>query len=71
VLVADIYLDDFLIWGVGPIVASLGVLITGLVVRRQLPRAGGVMLLVGLARLVLSVAWVAFIFYVDAVLGDT
>jgi len=34
-------------------------------------RVGRVLLLVGLVGLVLSSAWLAFGFYVDAVLGDT
>jgi hypothetical protein len=72
VLIADILFNqDFLIWGIGPPVASLIVLIAGVLVRRNSPRAGLAMVLVGLAGLVLSAAWLAFAFYVDAVLGDT
>jgi hypothetical protein len=72
VLIADILVNqDFLIWGIGPPVASLSILIAGLLARRYSPRAGRVMLLVGLAGFVLSAAWLAFAFYVEAVLGDT
>jgi hypothetical protein len=63
--------EDFLIWGVGPPVTSIVVLIAGLFVRRQSPGTGRVLLVVGLFGLVLSAAWLAFAFYVDAVLGDT
>lgn len=71
-LIADILLNqDFLIWGIGPPVASLSIVIAGLLARRYSPRAGRVILLVGLVGFVLSAAWLAFAFYVDAVLSNT
>jgi hypothetical protein len=70
--IADILLNqDFIIWGIGPPVASLAVLIGGLLVRRHTPKTGSALLVVGVGGLVLSAAWIAFAFYVDAVLGDT
>ena len=70
--VADILLNqDFLIWGVGPPVASLVVLIAGLLMRRRSAKAGSALLAVGVAGLVMSAAWLAFAFYVDTILGDT
>jgi hypothetical protein len=70
--VADILFNpDFIIWGIGPPVASLAVLIAGLLVRSHTPKAGSALLVVGVGGLVLSAAWIAFAFYVDAVLGDT
>jgi hypothetical protein len=63
--------QDAVIWLGGPPLASLAVLIAGLLVRRHSPRPAFVLVAVGVAALVLSVAWVAFAFYVDAVLGDT
>jgi hypothetical protein len=70
--VADILFNqDFIVWGIGPPVASLAVLAAGLLVRSYTPKAGSALLLVGVVGLVLSVAWIAFAVYVDAVLGDT
>jgi hypothetical protein len=63
--------QDAVVWLGGPPLASLAVLIAGLFVRRHSPGKGFVLLVAGVAGLVLSAAWVAFIFYVDAVLGDT
>ena len=69
---AEITFDqDAVVWLGGPPLISLGVLITGLLVRRRSPRAGFVLVAIGVAALVLSAAWVAFLFYVDALLGDT
>ena len=69
---AEITLNrDALLWLGGPPVASVAVLIAGLLVRSNAPRAGLVLVLVGVVSLILSAAWVAFAFYVDAVLGDT
>jgi hypothetical protein len=69
---ADVLLNqDFLIWGIGPPAASVGVLVAGLLARRSSPSVGRLMLLVGVIGLVLSAARLAFAFYVDAVLGDT
>jgi hypothetical protein len=48
----------------------MAVLIAGLLVRRRSRRVGR-FLLVGGVGLILSAAWLAFAFYVDAVLGDT
>jgi hypothetical protein len=45
---ADVLLNqDFLIWGIGPPAASLGVLVAGLLARRSSPSVGRLMLLVG------------------------
>jgi hypothetical protein len=60
--------QDAVLWLGGPFVLSLGVLITGLLVRTHSRRAG---VLIGVGGLVLSAAWIAFAFYVDDVLGDT
>ena len=69
---ADILFNqDFIIWGIGPPVASLAVLIAGLLVRRHTPKAGSALLVLGIGGLVLSAAWIAFAVYVDTVLGDT
>jgi CHASE2 domain-containing sensor protein len=63
--------QNTLAWLGGPLIASLAVLIAGLLVRRRSPRTGFVLVLVGIGGLILSAGWVAFAFYVDAVLGDT
>ena len=63
--------ENTVAWLGGPLVISFGVLIAGLLVRRHSPRAGVLLVAVGVGGLVLSVAWVAFAFYVDARLGDT
>jgi hypothetical protein len=69
---AEITLNrDAVIWLGGPPLASIAVLIAGLLVRRHSPRTGLALLAVGVIGLAASAAWVAFIFYVDAVLGDT
>lgn len=71
-LIAEItFNQDAVVWLGGPPLASLAVLIPGLFVRRHSPRAGLVLVAVGVAGLVMSAAWVAFLFYVDALLGDT
>lgn len=63
--------QNTVIWLGGPPVASLIILIAGLLVRRHSPGTGFALAAIGMAGLVLSAAWVAFAFYVDAVLGDT
>ena len=71
-LIAEItFNEEAVFWLGGPLLASLAVLIAGLFVRRQSARTGLVLILVGVGGLVLSAGWVAFAFYVDAVLGDT
>jgi hypothetical protein len=62
---------DAVLWLGGPFVLSLAVLITGLLVRTHSPRAGVPLIVVGVGGLILSAGWVAFAFWVDAVLGDT
>lgn len=62
---------DTVLWLGGPVVLSLGVLIAGLLTRRRLPQLGSALLVLGIGGLVLSAGWIAFSFYVDAVLGDT
>jgi hypothetical protein len=70
--IAEITLNqDAVVWLGGPPVASIAIVIAGLLVRPRSERMGLVLLVVGVAALVVSAAWVAFIFYVDAVLGDT
>ena len=70
--VADILFNqDFVIWVIGPPVASLAVLIAGLLVRSHTPKAGSALLVIGIGGLFLSAAWIAFGFWVDARLGDT
>jgi hypothetical protein len=72
VSIAEITLNqDAVLWLGGPPLASIAVLIAGLLVRRHSPGSGWVLLVLGISGLVLSVGWVAFAFYVDAVLGDT
>jgi hypothetical protein len=69
---ADIVLNqDFVIWVIGPPVASLAVLVAGLLVRTHSPKVGSALLVFGIGALVLSAAWIAFGFWVDARLGDT
>jgi hypothetical protein len=70
---AEINLEnrETLLWLGGPLVLSLGVLIAGLLVRRHSRQAGAALLVLGIGGLVLSAGWIAFAFYVDAVLGDT
>jgi hypothetical protein len=62
---------DTLLWLGGPVALSLGVLIAGLLVRRQSRQAGAALLVLGIGGLFLSAGWIAFALYVDAVLGDT
>jgi hypothetical protein len=70
--IAEITLNqDAVVWLGGPPFASIAVAIAGLLVRRHSPGTGLALLVVGVIGLVLSAAWVAFIFYVDAVLGET
>jgi hypothetical protein len=70
--VAEITLNqDAVVWLGGPPLASIALLIAGLLVRRHSPGSGLVLLVVGILGLVASAAWVAFAFYVDAVLGET
>jgi hypothetical protein len=72
VRIAEITLNqDAVVWLGGPPFASIAVLIAGLLVRRRNKRAGSVVLVIGITALVVSALWVAFAFYVDAVLGDT
>jgi hypothetical protein len=69
---AEITLDlDTVLWLGGPVALSLGVLTAGLLVRRHSRQAGAALLILGIGGLVLSGGWIAFAFYVDAVLGDT
>lgn len=63
--------QEFVIWVIGPAVLSLAVLIAGLFVQRHSCRAGSALLVLGIGGLVLSAGWIAFLFWVDAVLGDT
>lgn len=63
--------QDAVTWLGGPPLASLAVLIAGLFVRRHSPGTGLVLVVVGVIGLFTSAAWVAFAFYVDALLGDT
>jgi hypothetical protein len=70
--IAEITLNqDAVVWLGGPPLASIAVLTGGLIVRRYAKGTGLVLLVVGVIGLVVSAAWVAFAFYVDAVLGDT
>jgi hypothetical protein len=70
--IAEITLNkDAVVWLGGPPLVSIAVLIAGLLVRRHSPGMGWALLVVGVVGLVASAAWVAFAFYVDAVLGDT
>lgn len=70
--IADITLNrDAVLWLGGPPLASIAVAIGGLLVRRHTYRTGLVLFVVGFVGLVASAAWVAFAFYVDAVLGNT
>jgi hypothetical protein len=70
---AELTLDnpDTVLWLGGPVVLSLGVLCAGLFMRGYSPQLGSVLLVLGIGGLALSAAWIAFAFYVDAVLGDT
>ncbi len=70
---AELRLDylDTVLWLGGPVVLSLSVLIAGLLVRKHSRQAGAVLLTLGIGGIILSGAWIAFLFYVDAVLGDT
>lgn len=63
--------QDAVLWLGGPLMASIAVLVAGLLVRRRSPGTGLVLLMIGVGCLVASAAWLAFAFYVDAVLGDT
>jgi hypothetical protein len=55
VLIADVLFNqDFIIVGIGPPVASLAVLIAGLLVRSHTPKAGSALLVIGIGGLVLS-----------------
>lgn len=70
--IAEITLNqDAVVWLGGPPLASIAVLIAGLLMRRHSAGTGSVLLVVGIIGLVISAAWVGFAFYVDAVLGDT
>jgi hypothetical protein len=71
--IAELTLEnrDTVLWLGGPLVLSLGVLIAGLLVRSHSRQAGAALLVLGIGGLVLSAGWIAFAFYVDAVLGDT
>ena len=72
VAIGEIRLNqEFVIWVIGPAVLSLAVLIAGRFVRRHSRRAGSALLVLGIGGLVLSAGWIAFLFWVDAVLGDT
>jgi hypothetical protein len=72
VSVAEITLNqNAVIWLGGPPLAAIALLIAGLVLRRRSPRTGSVLLVVGGFGLFVAAGWVAFLFYVDAVLGDT
>jgi hypothetical protein len=72
VRLAEITLNqDAVVWLGGPPSTSIAVLIAGLLVRRRKKRTGSVVLVVGVIALVVSALWVAFAFYVDAVLGDS
>ena len=62
---------DTVLWLGVPPIASLAVLIAGLLMRRGSPQVGSMLMVIGVVGLVASVAWVAFAFYVDAVLGNT
>jgi hypothetical protein len=59
------------LWLGGPFVLSLAVLFAGLLVRTRSPRVGLPLVVIGVGGLILSAGWVAFAFWVDAVLGDT
>jgi hypothetical protein len=70
--IADLLFNqEFIIWVIGPFVVSLAVLITGLFVRSDMPTAGWALVVIRVGGFVLSAGWVAFLFWVDAVLGDT
>jgi hypothetical protein len=70
-LVEITFSRDAVLWLGGPFVLSLAVLITGLLVRTHSPRVGVPLIVIGVGGLILSAGWVAFAFWVDAVLGDT
>jgi hypothetical protein len=72
VLIADfVFNQEFILWVIGPFVVSLAVLIAGLFLRSDMPKAGPALIVIGIGGFVLSAGWVAFLFWVDAVLGDT
>lgn len=55
-------------WLGGPLVASMAVLVTGLIWKNRSRGAAPVLLLVGTCGVLLSAAWIALAFYVDAVI---
>jgi hypothetical protein len=55
-------------WLDGPLVASMAVLVTGLILKNRSRGAAPVLLLVGTCGVLLSAAWIASAFYVDAVI---
>jgi hypothetical protein len=63
--------EDAVTWLGGPPLAAIAVVAAGLLVRNRSRGTAFVLLVIGGAGLVLAVAWIAFAFYVDALLGDT
>jgi hypothetical protein len=57
------------LWLGGPFVLSLAVLFAGLLVRTRSPRVGLPLVVIGVGGPILSAGWVAFAFWVDAVLA--
>ena len=69
---ADFRLDEeFITWVLGPPALAFIVLVAGIVARRRSRRAGPFLLTLGIGGLLLSGLWIAFLLYVDAVLGNT
>jgi hypothetical protein len=69
---ADIrFNEEFITWVLGPPALALIVLVAGIVARRRSRRASDILLTLGIGGLLLSGLWIAFLLYVDAVVGDT
>lgn len=58
---------EAVLWLGGPLVASIAVLVIGLFLRSRSHGAAPVLLLAGTCGVLLSAAWIALAFYVDAV----
>jgi hypothetical protein len=64
---------ELLFWLGGPLLLSIAALVAGLVVlrRRKHRQAGRVLFLAGIAGLILSTAWIALVFRVEAIEHDS
>jgi hypothetical protein len=62
---------DALFWLGGPVVASIAIALGGLFIRKRaaphLDRAGSALLLIGVVGLIVSAAWIALVFRVEAI----